>query len=202
MSVICSARGQNLNSFAHFIRAIALESLYNGESVAKRQPYARRIRVYTKRKAVTPMAEEYPANYLSSILGELRDTDKNKRRTAVMKLGMLGNDEAVNHLIRLVDNHREDTIVRGKAAQLLGTLGDTRAVLPLIRALDAPGYQTPLHAVESLGKLGDVRAVPFLESVAATKKDRLREAAVEALRRLHSLSENHRTEAELPVPQA
>jgi len=147
------------------------------------------------------MAESYPAGSLNIILGELRDTDKSKRRTAVMKLGMLGGSEAVTHLIRLVDNHHEDTIVRGKAAQLLGTLGDTRAVLPLIRALEAPGYQTPIHAVESLGRLGDARAIPPLLTIVATKKDRLRETALEALRRLgHETGEIHPSEP-LPMPQ-
>ncbi|MFQ3646547.1 MAG: HEAT repeat domain-containing protein [Anaerolineae bacterium] len=147
------------------------------------------------------MAESNPAGQLHVILAELRDTDKAKRRTAVMKLGMLGGEEAVTHLIRLVDNQHEDTIVRGKAAQLLGMLGDTRAVLPLIRALEAPGYQTPLHAVESLGKLGDPRAVAPLRLIVETKKDRLREAALEALKRLGDTTQEVQPDEPLPMPQ-
>ncbi len=129
------------------------------------------------------MVEPHPAS-LNNILSELRDTDKGKRRTAVMKLGMLGSHQAVDHLIRVVENNMEDTIVRGKAALMLGAMGDTRAVYSLIRALEAPGYQTPIHAVEALGKLGDRRAIPSLVTISETKKDRLREAALEALQRL------------------
>lgn len=146
------------------------------------------------------MADPYPAGSLNSILSELRDTNKDKRRLAVMKLGMLGGDDAVLHLIRLVENDREDTIVRGRAAMMLGKVGDQRAVIPLIRALDAPGYQTPIHAVESLGMLGDTRAIAPLTLIAQRKRDRLQEAAITALRRLGIEFQAEEPEA-LPEPQ-
>ncbi len=121
---------------------------------------------------------------VQAIMVELRDTNKDKRRTAVMKLGMLGGDEAIRALILTVENEFEDLIVRGRAAMLLGKMGDSRAVEPLIRALDAPGYQTPLHAAEALGRLGDNRAVPPLVIVAETNGDRLHDVAVRSLEQL------------------
>jgi HEAT repeat protein len=132
------------------------------------------------------MADPNPASQreLNIILSELRDTNKEKRRQAVMRLGMMRDDQAVGHLIRVLENDFEDVIVRGKAALMLGKVGDERAVLPLIKALAAPGYQTPLHAVESLGLLGDVRAIQPLVSIADQSKDRLHDAAIHALRRL------------------
>jgi HEAT repeat protein len=118
------------------------------------------------------------------ILAELRDTNKEKRRTAVMKLGMMGGDEALRALIRTLENEYEDLIVRGRAAMMLGKVGDARAIQPLIRALDAPGYQTPLYAVEALGLLGDSRAIEPLVVIVANSRDRLQEAAKLALARL------------------
>ena len=118
------------------------------------------------------------------ILAELRDTNKEKRRTAVMKLGMIGGDDALRALIRTLDNEYEDLIVRGRAAMMLGKVGDVRAVFPLIRALDAPGYKTPLYAVEALGLLGDSRAIEPLIEIAQNSRDRLQEAAKVALDRL------------------
>jgi HEAT repeat protein len=67
---------------------------------------------------------------------------------------------------------------------MLGKLGDSRAVDALIRALDAPGFQTPLYAAEALGKLGDSRAIEPLMMIAANGRDKVRETALEALRRL------------------
>jgi HEAT repeat protein len=123
-------------------------------------------------------------NVIRQVLSELRDVNKERRRTAVMKLGMLGGDEAVRHLMMIVGNKHEDLIVRGRAALMLGKLGDPRAVEPLISALDAPGFQTPLYAVQALGKLGDRRAIEPLKRMLSTDHDKFREAAQEALGRL------------------
>lgn len=134
---------------------------------------------------------------IKQILVELRDVNKDRRRTAVMKLGMLGGDEAITTLILLVQNTHEDLIARGRAALMLGKLGDPRAVNALIQALDAPGYQTPLYAAQALGKLGDPRAVgPLLEVLSYSPNDNLREAVLEALRRLGYDPDQREAEAE------
>lgn len=121
---------------------------------------------------------------LQRVLAELRDINKDRRRTAVMKLGMMGGEEATMALIRAVDDEHEDLIVRGRAALMLGKMGDSRAVPPLIRALDAPGFQTPLNAIQSLGQLGDMRAVDPLRAIAENSRDRRRDAARVALKQL------------------
>ena len=129
---------------------------------------------------------------VKQIIADLRDINKDKRRTAVMKLGMIGGDEAVRTLIMLVQNKHEDLIVRGRAALMLGKIGDTRAVQPLIEALDAPGYQTPLYAAQSLGKLGDSRAIMPLLKLMETNHDKFREAAKNSLQQLGYDSERER----------
>jgi HEAT repeat protein len=121
---------------------------------------------------------------IKQLLAELRDVNKEKRRTAVMKLGMVGGDQATRTLMQIVQNDYEDLIVRGRAALMLGKLRDPRAVDPLIRALEAPGHQTPVHAAQALGKIGDPRAIEPLLMLAANGRDRTREVALEALERL------------------
>ncbi|GAB4339916.1 MAG: hypothetical protein Kow00117_20660 [Phototrophicales bacterium] len=139
-------------------------------------------------------------NTIKQILAELRDVNKERRRTAVMKLGMIGGDQAVRALIHTLQNDYEDLIVRGRAALMLGKLGDPRAVDSLIRALDAPGHQTPLYAAEALGKLGDPRAIEPLLMLAATGRDKTRDTAIEALQRLgYDINDE---EASTPEPEA
>lgn len=123
-------------------------------------------------------------NDIKQLLADLRAFDKDKRRTAVVKLGMVGGDQAVRALILTVKNENEDLIARGRAALMLGKLRDVRAVEPLIQALDAPGYKTPVFAAEALGKIGDPRAVQPLLAAANSNNDSLRAAAMEALKRL------------------
>ncbi len=131
-----------------------------------------------------PMIDQESPNAVSVILTELRDINKEKRRTAVMKLGMVGGDQAVRALIGIVDNHQEDLIVRGRAALMLGKLKDDRAVITLIRALEAPGFQTPYFAAIALGKIGDPRAIDALLNFADNSRDKTRDAALQALRQL------------------
>ena len=121
---------------------------------------------------------------MKAVMSELRDVSKDKRRTAVMKLGMMGGEPALQTLIQIVENSQEDLIVRGRAALMLGKLKDERAVLPLIRALGAPGFQTPYYAAQALGKIGDPRAIDALLSFADGSRDKTRAAALQALRQL------------------
>ncbi|MBN8591061.1 MAG: HEAT repeat domain-containing protein [Anaerolineae bacterium] len=122
---------------------------------------------------------------IRQLLGDLRSFDKERRRAAVMKLGMIGGDDALRALIMTVRNDYEDLITRGRAALMLGQLKDYRAVDTLIQALEAPGFLTPVHAAEALGKIGDPRAVQPLLSVAMnTGNESLRKAAETALESL------------------
>jgi hypothetical protein len=142
-------------------------------------------------------------NEVKQLLADLRGMSKEKRRTAVMRLGMIGGDQAVRALMEAVQNEHEDLIVRGRSALMLGKLKDQRAVDPLIRALEAPGFQTPLFAAEALGKLGDTRAIKPLLDLAAECNDKTHDAAMEALRKLGYMAVHGRegvmTEADTEV---
>ena len=137
---------------------------------------------------------------VKQVMAELRDVNKERRRTAIMKLGMIGGEDALRTLIYVVGNKHEDLIVRGRAAMMLGNLGDTRAVEPLIEALHAPGYQTPLFAAEALGKIGDPRAIPALQPMLQSDHDRYREIAGQALHRLQRRDEQHNEIEREPEP--
>lgn len=138
---------------------------------------------------------------IRQLLGDLRSFDKERRRTAVMKLGMIGGDDALRALIMTVRNDYEDLITRGRAALMLGQLKDYRAVDTLIHALEAPGFLTPVHAAEALGKIGDLRAIEPLISVAMnTSNESLRKAAETALESLGAKQPCAEMEPEIVSP--
>ncbi|MEL6272393.1 MAG: HEAT repeat domain-containing protein [Chloroflexota bacterium] len=122
---------------------------------------------------------------MRQLLAELRDFNKERRRKAVYKLGMLGGEEALRALMVAVEDENEDTIVRGRAAQMLGKMRDSRAVTPLISALQAKGYQTPIHAAQALGHIGDKRAiVPLIKLRNQNENEGAQKAASAALVKL------------------
>jgi HEAT repeat protein len=135
---------------------------------------------YRKGQPLPQIEEEQ----LRMIMADLRHVSKERRRTAIMRLGMMGGDDALGILMQTVEDGNEDLIVRARAALMLGRIGDERAVSSLIRALDVPGYQTRLQAVESLGLLGDLRAIGPLRALLATSNDRTRDTILRALERL------------------
>lgn len=119
---------------------------------------------------------------VKQLLADLRDFNKERRRRAVYRLGMIGGEQALRSLMIAVEDENEDLIVRGRAAQMLGVMRDTRAVLSLIMALDARGYQTPMYAAKALGVIGDHRAVGPLRDVAQNHtNESTRQAAWDAL---------------------
>jgi HEAT repeat protein len=122
--------------------------------------------------------------FIKQLIADLRGFDKDRRRTAVMKLGMAGGEEAVRALIMTVRNDHEDLITRGRAAMMLGKLRDSRAVEPLIQALYAPGFTTPVYAAEALGKLGDKRAIEPLINALDSANESLVKAAGASLKQL------------------
>jgi HEAT repeat protein len=91
----------------------------------------------------------------------LKGRDATLRKAAAIALGQLKDRRAVQPLIKLLKDDGDRL-----AAMLLGELGDKAAVEPLIMALD--NDQTRDYAVQSLGTLGDIRAV--LPLVAVTRQ--------------------------------
>jgi HEAT repeat protein len=86
------------------------------------------------------------------------------RRRAVMSLGQLGGNDAVQPLIGALCD--PDTVVVVWAIKALGSLGDTCALEPLLSLLGVQSFQTDV--AEALARIGDRRAIEPLRAVAET----------------------------------
>ena len=105
-------------------------------------------------------------NEVAAHIVDLQDVDKNKRLHAVMALGQMANVAALPALLARL-SAEPDFFVRDNVSWALLRIGDA-AVLPLIAMLDDTDHVVRYHAVHSLSKLADARAV---EALIATLDD-------------------------------
>ncbi len=115
------------------------------------------------------------------------------RCVAAQALGRMGDSQAIDPLMRLLNNRTENYRLRLAAAESLGRLGDHHAVSPLLDIL-VDDREKSLYLKESaakaLGMLGDIRAIEPLIDLLESKRgirdkfNFLKEQIIEALARI------------------
>lgn len=134
---------------------------------------------------ILPTSDHNPAD-IQSLLEELTSPDSIRRASAAGALGRTADVAAVPALITALSD--SDADVAREAAASLGILRNAAAVEPLIGVVNnRDGYfhsVVRIAATNSLGQLGDLRAVvPLLNAI----RDPVAEASAEAVRALASL---------------
>jgi len=118
------------------------------------------------------------------------DHKLNLRRAAIMALAQIGEKRVIPHIMKVLNNRRENYRLRLAAAECLGKLGDPKATTPLVDIL-MDDRESSLYlresAAKALGMLGDIRALESLIDVLDSKrgfKDKfnfLKEQVIEAI---------------------
>lgn len=102
--------------------------------------------------------------------------DKQPRIEAAQALAVLGDARAIEPLVAALD----DLLVRDMAAGALCQFGEA-AVPALIHALEHPSVSVRLFAAQTLGRIGDARAIHPLLALCKHDKPQMRKVGVEAL---------------------
>jgi HEAT repeat protein len=93
------------------------------------------------------------------------------RKRAAWALGFLNDEEAAPALLRTLGDRNDATDVRAYAAEALGHMAPQtprdEALAALLRALTDPAPEIRFWAAFALGNLGDERAIPALQQLAA-----------------------------------
>jgi HEAT repeat protein/energy-coupling factor transporter ATP-binding protein EcfA2 len=110
------------------------------------------------------------------------DEDVEVRRFAAEALGKIGNESAIEHLIKAIDDDLPD--VRCCVIDALGKIRDPRAVEPLIAKLGDSEADVRWRAARALGKIGDARAIDSLITALCDQNANVRRHAAEALRNI------------------
>lgn len=93
------------------------------------------------------------------------------RKRAAWALGFLNDGEAAPVLLRTLGDRKDEADVRAYAAEALGHMAPQtphdEALAALLRALTDPAPEVRFWAAFALGNLGDERAIPALQQLAA-----------------------------------
>lgn len=87
------------------------------------------------------------------------ENNHNIRQSAAWVLGEIGNNKAVEPLIKALDDKK---MVREVAAKSLGEIGDSRAVKPLLKLMKDRNWEVRGTTARALGKIGDDDAIDGL----------------------------------------
>ena len=136
--------------------------------------------------AATGLSKAGPAA-VEPLLAALGDDKHPVRQGAALALGDLGDTRALPGLAeRLQDDHEA---VLQAAALSLGKLRSAEAVTPLLDALHDESERVRRAAVNALGLIGDRRALPELERVAARDTLAVAQRAREIMREMGERTE-------------
>lgn len=113
-----------------------------------------------KKNAIVSLGKIADNCAFESLLALLEDGTV--RKEAVEALGLLGNKDAIDPIIEILQDPDEN--IRVAVAGALGQFSDKMAVLPLIDALKDDEWRVVEAAARALGQIGDERAVdPLLD---------------------------------------
>ena len=97
-----------------------------------------------------------------------------KRIAAAYGLGLLRNRRAVPALMNVLSEEKENSRLRGYAAEALGLIGDRRAVKLLITTLQDGSVEVRFWSAYALGVLRASHALSALDRAVRTDKGKLR----------------------------
>lgn len=110
----------------------------------------------------------------------LTNPNATMRRGSAFMLGLLGESSSVSILISGINDR--DRRTRAQIARGLSFLGDSKAVSPLIMLLNSEREAVVRKAaIEALGKIGDIAAIPHLTKVLTDVDLRVRRSAIRSL---------------------
>ena len=119
---------------------------------------------------------------LDTLIENLKNSDYYARATAARALGELGGEKAAEALIEALGD--PDDWVQDYAAEALGKLAYRPAVAPLGELLKSDNYKVRCSAAAALGMIGGEDARTLLEPLREDNDSWVREAVIDALKKL------------------
>jgi len=135
--------------------------------------------VDVRARAAEALGKIADTDAVSALISALGDRSKIVRGGALQALTHIG-QPAVKPLVKTIELEDEALVTRWMAARTLVSIGEP-AVEELIIALDHPAWDVRLRTAETLGQIGDSRAVKPLTELLGDQAAYVRECAAETL---------------------
>ncbi|MBN2494580.1 MAG: HEAT repeat domain-containing protein [Deltaproteobacteria bacterium] len=161
---------------------VLIQALSDEEDLYVRCEIARGLAALGDRRAVEPLiAALRRTQRLSTFTGRVylfAPNPKENRKVVCIKcllesLGELGGPEAVGPLVEIIRSDERKYLAVGPLAEV-----GAPAVKPLIELLDNPDPLVRRYAAETLGKIGDPRAIAPLRALLEREKERVEQGDV------------------------
>ncbi len=149
--------------FARLVSGELLRTVWNLSALATPSNVPRRVR------ALRRVSQRDGNLLLPEITAALDDSDLTVRREALLALGRLGTDEAMDLLRWYL--HEPDAALRAPSVEAIARARTPDRTTLLKRALRDPHSQVRRAAVEALGRSGDVGASDALRDLLANEPD-------------------------------
>jgi HEAT repeat protein len=136
-----------------------------------------------RRHIIQMLGEMESPRVINDLIGLLESKDADVRQSAADALGRIGNSEAVEPLIHILEDTNQENSVRTSAVTALGRIGSTDAVEPLISVLKNKSEVRRIRfgAVTALSRINGAGATAALVGVLKDRDSKVRFMAVEAL---------------------
>ena len=129
--------------------------------------------------ALAELGKDEPNTIVPELIDLLDHKRMETRLNAVVALGEIGNERAVEPLVQLInsgseekESDREKPEVRRLAVEALRKIGSPKAVDELVKILENRGSSMRVDAIEALSSIGNEMAVPSLLEVLGEKGSR------------------------------
>lgn len=156
---------------------------------------------YVIREALRGLDPQDQQRAVPALVQILERRDRETVGLAALTLGELRAGAAVEPMVRVLRDRSSTNLARGDVVVPLGMIGDSMSLQPLLDALTDPSPTLRIAAIDGLGYLKDVSALPALEQIASSDSaveqtgESVRNHARNAIRQLRRVARENRSRA-------
>lgn len=172
-----------MNYNSYFIKECSIEILGESgtpEAAACLVKFLKGNDWYLKDKAVSALIK-IGSPSVEFIIEGLRNKDPEIQALSVFILGKIGDKQAVEALIEVLNNKENESFLRVKSMEVLRKIGDKKTIAPIIKCLQDEDEEIRFTAIETLGQYRCREAIEPLHKLIKDKNPLIRDTVADTI---------------------